>query len=225
MTTQSSVNIPPPASSAVTSQEIKVKKLEETGHVTGKVLIVDDRAVNLFSYVSSAGKFYADTINRFREYLNEKYDPGVSVSVLIAPTGAEFILNEQLKKLSASQQKAIAEVYNQLRSGVTSIDALTLLRSHTEEDLYFRTDHHWTATGAYYGYAAYNQAKKANLRKVKTDAADAYQLGEMFFKEELEPYKKREVLMSRNNTNIRTKILSGNIFDLHLMDRLNEAFL
>ncbi|OPA72928.1 hypothetical protein BVG16_31205 [Paenibacillus selenitireducens] len=29
------------------------------------------------------------------------------------------------------------------------------------------------------------------LRKVKTDAADAYQLGELFYKEELEPYKKR----------------------------------
>jgi transposase len=36
-----------------------------------------------------------------------------------------------------------------------------------------------------------HQAKKTNLRKVKTDAADAYQLGELFYKEELEPYKKR----------------------------------
>ncbi|MEK5641442.1 IS110 family transposase [Paenibacillus rhizosphaerae] len=36
-----------------------------------------------------------------------------------------------------------------------------------------------------------HQAKKTNLRKVKTDIADAYQLGELFYKEELEPYKKR----------------------------------
>jgi transposase len=36
-----------------------------------------------------------------------------------------------------------------------------------------------------------HQAKKTNLRRVKTDAADAYQLGELFYKEELEPYKKR----------------------------------
>ncbi|WP_419871425.1 IS110 family transposase [Candidatus Pristimantibacillus sp. PTI5] len=36
-----------------------------------------------------------------------------------------------------------------------------------------------------------HQAKKTNLRKVKTDVADAYQLGELFYKEELEPYKKR----------------------------------
>lgn len=36
-----------------------------------------------------------------------------------------------------------------------------------------------------------HEAKKTNLRRVKTDAADAYQLGTLFYKEEFEPYKKR----------------------------------
>ncbi|MGG3508562.1 IS110 family transposase [Paenibacillus lautus] len=40
-----------------------------------------------------------------------------------------------------------------------------------------------------------HQAKKTNLRKVKTDIADAYKLGELFHKEELEPYKKRGQFM------------------------------
>ncbi|WP_054024920.1 IS110 family transposase [Bacillus sp. FJAT-28004] len=40
-----------------------------------------------------------------------------------------------------------------------------------------------------------HQAKKTSLRKVKTDIADAYQLGELFYKEELEPYKKRGQFM------------------------------
>lgn len=35
------------------------------------------------------------------------------------------------------------------------------------------------------------QARKQNLRKVKTDAADAHLLGELFYKEELEPEHKR----------------------------------
>ncbi|MEK5358196.1 IS110 family transposase [Paenibacillus sp. FSL L8-0709] len=35
------------------------------------------------------------------------------------------------------------------------------------------------------------EAKKTNLRRVKTDAADAYQLGALFYKEEFEPIKKR----------------------------------
>lgn len=38
-----------------------------------------------------------------------------------------------------------------------------------------------------------NRLRKSNLRKVKTDAADAYLLGELHYKEEFEPYKKRGV--------------------------------
>lgn len=37
------------------------------------------------------------------------------------------------------------------------------------------------------------QSKKTSLRKVKTDAIDAFHLCELFYKEELEPYKKRGI--------------------------------
>lgn len=47
-----------------------------------------------------------------------------------------------------------------------------------------------------------HRAKSSSLRKVKTDAADAYHLCELFYKEELEPYKKRgiQLLNLRNLT-------------------------
>jgi transposase len=38
-----------------------------------------------------------------------------------------------------------------------------------------------------------NRLRKSNLRKVKTDVADAYFLGEMYYKEEFESFKKRGV--------------------------------
>jgi transposase len=46
------------------------------------------------------------------------------------------------------------------------------------------------------------KAKSSNLRKVKTDAVDAYHLCELYYKEELEPYKKRgiQLLNLRNLT-------------------------
>ncbi|WP_079506939.1 IS110 family transposase [Mesobacillus jeotgali] len=46
------------------------------------------------------------------------------------------------------------------------------------------------------------KAKSSSLRKVKTDAVDAYHLCELFYKEELEPYKKRgvQLLNLRNLT-------------------------
>jgi len=47
-----------------------------------------------------------------------------------------------------------------------------------------------------------HQAKKSSLRKVKTDAQDAYRLCEMYYKEEFEIYKKRgaQLLNLRNLT-------------------------
>lgn len=38
-----------------------------------------------------------------------------------------------------------------------------------------------------------NRLRKSQLRKVKTDAADAYLLGDLYYKEEFEPFKKRGV--------------------------------
>ena len=37
-------------------------------------------------------------------------------------------------------------------------DLSSALMSHRQEDLYYRTDHHWTSLGAYYGYAALMEA-------------------------------------------------------------------
>jgi transposase len=47
-----------------------------------------------------------------------------------------------------------------------------------------------------------HRAKNSSLRKVKTDAVDAYHLCELFYKEELEPFKKRgiQLLNLRNLT-------------------------
>lgn len=47
-----------------------------------------------------------------------------------------------------------------------------------------------------------HQAKKSSLRKVKTDAIDAYCLAELYYKEEFEPHKKRglQLLNLRNLT-------------------------
>lgn len=38
-----------------------------------------------------------------------------------------------------------------------------------------------------------NRLRKSHLRKVKTDAADAYLLGDLYYREEFEPFKKRGV--------------------------------
>jgi hypothetical protein len=127
----------------------------EAGHLLGKVLILKDRAMNLYNYSPIAGKTYADTINKFRLDASIRLNNPIRISVLLAPTSVEFIRSAKLKKLSSSQRDSIHAVYNQLDPTVAAIPALEYLQDHVEEDLFFRTDHHWTATGAYYAYAAF----------------------------------------------------------------------
>ena len=42
--------------------------------------------------------------------------------------------------------------------GATWADLYTPLWEHKDEDIFYRTDHHWTSLGAYYGYAGLAQA-------------------------------------------------------------------
>lgn len=53
-----------------------------------------------------------------------------------------------------------------------------------------------------------HRAKSSSLRKVKTDEGDAYHLCELFYKEELEPYKKRGIqLLNLRNLQDNRKVL------------------
>jgi hypothetical protein len=117
--------------------------------------------MGLYSYSPEAGKAYAETINQFQEGLYRQLGNQMRVFALIAPTAVEFVHSTALQKLSDSQQQAIDTVYRQLDRRVTAVDAVNSLRRHTGEELYFRTDHHWTATGAYYAYEAFMNAQGA----------------------------------------------------------------
>jgi len=50
------------------------------------------------------------------------------------------------------QKELIDSIYGSLAGGC--IDIFTALAAHKDEGIYYRTDHHWTTLGAYYGYEA-----------------------------------------------------------------------
>ena len=50
---------------------------------------------------------------------------------------------------SLDENAWIEDLYS--RSGAQTIDLATTLKNHSGEDIYYRTDHHWTTLGAYYG--------------------------------------------------------------------------
>ena len=44
------------------------------------------------------------------------------------------------------------------KSGLNTVDFLTVLQEKAGEQIFYRTDHHWTTLGAYYGYTAIMEA-------------------------------------------------------------------
>lgn len=42
--------------------------------------------------------------------------------------------------------------------GLPTVDFFSALTGHADEDIFYRTDHHWTTLGAYYGYTAVMEA-------------------------------------------------------------------
>lgn len=137
----------------------KLQQQDEAGRVIGKVLIIGNRAMFLYSYAPAAGKAYADMINSFQGELARRLGEQIRVSVLLAPSAVEFVQSDKLRSLSSSQEEAIEAVYGQIDARVTKVNVVPYLRQHDGEYLFFRTDHHWTATGAYYAYQAFANAR------------------------------------------------------------------
>ena len=46
-------------------------------------------------------------------------------------------------------------------AGVDTTDVLSALTAHSSENIYYRTDHHWTSLGAYYAYCAWRDIEPA----------------------------------------------------------------
>ena len=81
-------------------------------------------------------------------------------------TSMDITLNDKTRsKLNSSDQKdAINYIYSKTDSSVKTVALYDLLKAHRDEYLYFRTDHHWTARGAYFAYTAFCEAAKLECK-------------------------------------------------------------
>src|SRR5699024_11136438 len=59
----------------------------------------------------------------------------------------------------SSQGDAFQYIYSRLDPEVKRVDVFDELVRHNAEYLYYRTDHHWTALGAYYAYRVFAEQK------------------------------------------------------------------
>lgn len=131
--------------------------VNQEGDMSGTVFVLGDgRGISLFGGGKAGGQDYAETVNRFKQELGGS----VNVYSMVIPTAGSFYLPKKYQKLMASEKDNIDHI-NSFLVDVTPIDAYSVLAAHSNEYIYFRTDHHWQQLGAY--YAAEEFAKAAGV--------------------------------------------------------------
>ncbi len=118
--------------------------------ITNYIIVTSNSAMEMYSISKTRLSEYADILNTF--YLKV---PDKKIYCMLAPTRIAYYGPEEYRTGSHSASDGINIVYSQLTPSITSIDVYSELLQHTDDYIYFRTDHHWTARGAYYAYGAF----------------------------------------------------------------------
>lgn len=94
---------------------------------------------------------YTAAVKRFADKNAE-----AKTTFLLAPTSVG-LYNERLPWLAPvySQAEVNQTIAEDVGNSLTFINGFNVLAPHAAEDIYYRTDHHWTTYGAYLAYVAY----------------------------------------------------------------------
>ncbi len=128
-----------------------------TAQTQNGLFVHDDTAYGIYYFNKTAADLYTEAVNRVTSELK-----GISqVYTMIVPISSSMYLNEEtLKSTDGSDEKrALEYYYGSLSADVSQLQVYDILSEHNAEYIYFRTDHHWTARGAYYGYRKWAEAK------------------------------------------------------------------
>lgn len=112
-------------------------------------------------------------------YINQLAD-SFNVYMALAPTATK-VLEEKLPAFSTTYDESlyINDFYSLLSNKVHKVPLLLALQNHKEEAIYYKTDHHWTALGAYYGYVAF--CKTAGLTPLPLEAFNIETVSDSFY--------------------------------------------
>lgn len=86
-------------------------------------------------------------LNKFASYVD------VPIYFTISPNSVS-VLSDKLPEFAVnySQDKYIEDFYNGLSSDIITINISDVLKQHSDEYIFYRTDHHWTTYGSYLAF-------------------------------------------------------------------------
>lgn len=148
------------------NDSLKVSTEDFSAAYSGGMLIVNGAAYTINSGSTSVSPVFAKLLNDYANVLG----PSVTVYSCVAPLSSAFIPSQQYAHLNDKNQETLLAIRDNLQPGVRFADVLGEMNAFRNEKLFFGTDHHWTAFGAYQAYVAF--CKSAGLTPVSLSEMD-----------------------------------------------------
>ena len=140
-----------------------------------RLVLYKDRIMEVFESHPDAREKYIKALNKIHSNLPE----GTEMYVMLIPTQLE-ICGGKFADIEDSQKEEIDKIYSELDSEINTVDVYTKLKnaSENEDYLYFKTDHHWTPDGAYFGYEAVMD--KMGISPMPRNSFERKELGQFY---------------------------------------------
>lgn len=129
------------------------------------IVVIGDAAYEYCAFNQKVADKYASVINKTAAAMKGK---GRVFSMLV-PTSTDIMISDNVRKTinSCDQSAAMDYIYGSLSSDANYVNIFKTMRMHRNEYIYYRTDHHWTALGAYYAYRDLVSAAGFNPRDIE----------------------------------------------------------
>lgn len=116
----------------------------------GNVVLIGTSAFDVPHADNNQIMEYAQAVTAIADLLGSN----VKTFSMPVPNSSEFYTHAEYHTGKTSQKAMFQLCKENLGANVTYVDAYSVIAKHTNEYIYFRTDHHWTHLGAYYAYTA-----------------------------------------------------------------------
>ena len=162
---------------STTEEEKEPTVPDQLGEVIQKlsnIVVIGNAGYEYCSFNQEVADKYASVVGKTAQKLSGK----AKVYSMLVPTSTDITMSDSVRKNinTCDQKEAMDYIYGKMPSDVTAIDIYKAMRMHRDEYIYFRTDHHWTALGAYYAYEQF--AKVKEVKAVSLDRFEKKSFGE-----------------------------------------------
>lgn len=123
---------------------------EEPEILTSGLIIYRDAVYSIPYLVENNAEYYAKTVEYYASLFSKS-----KISVVIAPLSSAMLDRDTFGKRLTDQRNIISKIGSYMNDSINNVEIYDALWAHRDEYLYFKSDHHWTARGAYYAYAQF----------------------------------------------------------------------